>query len=48
MTEDDLMVAGPWIIFCIGLLILCVLLVRSRRSSKRRLQQRKLDGSRHS
>jgi len=51
------MVAAPWIIFCIGLLVLCVLLFRSRRSSRRRppasdepgndqpLQQRKLDGS---
>ena len=54
MTESDLMVAVPWIIFGIGLLVLCVLLLRSHRPSRRRSrvsdqpendQQRKLDGS---
>jgi hypothetical protein len=29
MTENDLVVAVPWIIFCLGLLVLCVLLYRS-------------------
>jgi len=36
MTENDLMVAAPWIIFCIGVLVLCILLFRSRRSSRQR------------
>ncbi len=57
MTENDLMVAAPWIIFCIGVLVLCILLFRSRRSSRQRppasdqpgndkpLEQRKLNGS---
>jgi hypothetical protein len=31
MTVSDLMVAGPWIIFCLGVLVLSVLLYRSRR-----------------
>jgi hypothetical protein len=54
MTESDLMVAAPWIVFCVGLLVLCLLLLRSRRQSRRRqeppdndqpFQQRKLNGS---
>lgn len=36
MTQNDLIVVVPWIIFCIGLLLLCVRLYRSRRSGDAR------------
>lgn len=39
MTENDMMVAVPWLVFCVGLLVLCVLLYRSGRSSRRRSEQ---------
>jgi hypothetical protein len=34
MTQSDLIVVIPWIIFCIGLLLLCIRLYRSRRSRR--------------
>jgi hypothetical protein len=33
MTGSDLIVAAPWIVFGIGLSLLCLRLLRSRRSS---------------
>lgn len=32
MNQNDLMVAVPWMIFCLGLLVLCYWLYRSRRN----------------
>ncbi len=36
MTGSDVIVAIPWMIFGIGLLVLCILLLRSRRGSRQR------------
>lgn len=32
MTPNNLIVVIPWIIFCVGLLLLCIRLYRSRHS----------------
>jgi hypothetical protein len=35
MTGSDLIVAAPWIIFGVGLAVLCIRLLRARRSAPR-------------
>jgi hypothetical protein len=35
MTGSDLIVAAPWIIFGVCLVVLCVSLIRARRSAPR-------------
>jgi len=47
MSGSDLIVAAPWIVFGIGLLVLLVRLLRSRRASARRsARSRRADASR--
>jgi hypothetical protein len=35
MTGSDLMVVAPWIIFAVCLAVLCIRLLRTRRSAQR-------------
>jgi hypothetical protein len=37
MTGIDLIVLAPWIVFGIGLAVICILLLRSRRAPEHRL-----------
>ena len=39
MTGTDLIVLAPWIVFIAGLVVICVLLLRSRRASGSRHQR---------
>jgi hypothetical protein len=39
MTGTDLIVLAPWIVFIAGLAVICVLLLRSRRSAGSRPQR---------
>ncbi len=41
MTETDLIVLAPWIVFAAGLAVIGVLLLRSRRASGNRPTDRK-------
>ena len=42
MTGTDLIVLAPWIVFAVGLAVICVLLLRSRRASGSRPQRRSI------
>jgi hypothetical protein len=35
MTGSDLIVLAPWVIFCVCLAVLCIRLLRARRSAQR-------------
>ena len=39
MTGTDLIVLAPWIVFIVGLAVICVLLLRSRHASGSRPQR---------
>ena len=39
MTGTDLIVLAPWIVFIVGLAVICVLLLRSRRAPGSRPQR---------
>jgi hypothetical protein len=44
MTASDLIVLAPWIIFAIGLLVLCTRLLRARRTAPRSRSARRRHG----
>jgi hypothetical protein len=44
MTGSDLIVLAPWIIFAIGLLVLCTQLLRARRPASRSRSARRRHG----
>jgi hypothetical protein len=39
MTGTDLIVLAPWIVFVVGLAVICLVLLRSRRASRPRPRQ---------
>jgi hypothetical protein len=41
MTGTDLILLAPWIAFAVGLVVICLLLLRSRRASGSRLRGRR-------
>jgi hypothetical protein len=45
MTGTDLIVLAPWIVFVAGLAVICLVLLRSRRSSRPRRARRPVPGT---
>jgi hypothetical protein len=45
MTGTDLIVLAPWIAFVVGLAVICLVLLRSRRASRPRRSPRPVPGA---